>query len=130
MSQFFFLFWVSHLWTLRKNYATKTIICVFGQTSSLLFPLIHIRTLPMDPNLKMSIILFVLPYIRYKGRIKCQICDSKVHPWLHHQVNHQLQRQMRLFLRIFCNNLCFLKWNIRCTFKCLQRAPSRCSFKF
>ena len=47
-------------------------------------------TLSMDPNLKMSIILFDLRYIRYKVGVKSQTWDSKVDLWLHRQVDNQL----------------------------------------
>ena len=92
------------LW--EKNGTTKSI--------DYALPLTRIRTLLTEANLKMSTILFVLLYIRYKG----QIWDSHVYPWLHRQVDHQLQRQMHLFLHNVCNFLCFLMWILRCTFKC------------
>ena len=47
----------------------------------------RVSTLSMKPNLKMSTILFVLRYIRYKGRVKSQVLDSKVYSSLHCQVN-------------------------------------------
>ena len=43
---------------------------------SLLLSLTHIRTLSMEPTLKMSTILFVLVHISYKGGIKSQINDA------------------------------------------------------
>ena len=86
------------LW--EKNSVTKTIDYACGQTSPLSLPLTHTRTLSIEPNLKMSTILFVLFYIRYKGCVRNQIWNSKVHLWLHPQVDHQLQGQMHLFLHI------------------------------
>ena len=77
------------LW--EKNGVTKTIDFAFGQTPLLPLPLTCIRTLSLEPNLKMSTILFVLHYIRYKGRVKSRIWDSQVHSWSHRQVGHQLQ---------------------------------------
>ena len=62
-----------------------------------------------ESNLRTSTILFVLPYIRYKGRVKNQIWASKVYPWLYCQVNHQLQRRMHLFLHIFFQFFVLLK---------------------
>ena len=95
----------SPLYTIwEKNGATKTIDYAFGQTSPLSLPLTRIRTLSREPNLKMPTILFILHYIRYKGRVKSQIRDSKVYLWLHRQGKHQLQCQMHLFF----NFLCFL----------------------
>ena len=52
------------LW--EKISATKTIDYGFGQTSPLQFLLTRIRTLSIDPNLKMSTILFALRYRWYK----------------------------------------------------------------
>ena len=43
---------------------------------SLPLSLTHIRTLSMEPTLKMSTILFVLVHISYKGGIKSQINDA------------------------------------------------------
>ena len=106
----------------KKNGATKILDYAFGQTSSLLLPFTRIRTLLIEPNLKISTIMFVLRYISYKGHVKSQIWDSKVYHWLYRQVNHKLQRQMQFF----CNFSCFLKWNLRCTFKC----SNKCFFRF
>ena len=46
------------------------------------------HTFSMDPNLKMSAILFVLHYVRYRGRLKSRIWVSKVHHCLLCQVDH------------------------------------------
>ena len=71
----------SPLYALWEKYdITKTTDYDFGQTFLLPLSLTHIRTLSMDTSLKMSTILFVLRYLRYKGCVKSRIWDSKVDP--------------------------------------------------
>ena len=83
-----------------KTGATKTTDYTFDQTSYFPLSLTPIRTLLMESNLKKSTILFVLCYLRYKGRLMSQIWDSKVYSWLHRQVDHQLHCQMDRFLQL------------------------------
>ena len=64
----------------EKNGVTKTIDYPFGQISTFPLAVTRMRTLSMEPNMKESTVLFLLRYIRYKGRLKSQILDSKVYP--------------------------------------------------
>ena len=57
----------------------------------------HLWASASESNLRMSTILFLLLYIRYKGRVK---------------------RFIGVPLTFFYNFLYFLKWNLMCTFKC------------
>ena len=57
----------------EKNGATKTIDYTFGQISTFPLAVTRMRTLSMEPNIKESTVLFLLRYIRYKGRLKSQI---------------------------------------------------------
>ena len=104
----------------KKMTPLKQQITLLAWPPTIPLPLTRIRTLLMESNLKMLTILFALRYIRYKGRVKSQIWDSKVYPWLPRQMKHQLLRRIHLFFFHFflCIFLCFLKWNFRCTFKC------------
>ena len=122
----------------KKKGATKTIGYAFGQTIILSLPLTRIRTLSKEPNLKMSIVLLVLLYIRYKRRLKSQIWDSKVHPWL---MNHfvytyaliivstsattsatQLHLLVQLHMHLHSIFMeiakCIFRSTIKCTFRC------------
>ena len=98
--------YVAYLLNQHKQLTNGRNVYAFGQTSSPPSSLSRISTLLMEPNLKISTILLVLLYIRFKGRVKSQIWDSKLYPWLHRQVNHPLQRQMHLFLHIFETIFC------------------------
>ena len=57
----------------EKNGVTKTIDYTFGQISTFPLAVTRMRTLSMEPNIKESTVLFLLRYIRYKGRLKSQI---------------------------------------------------------
>ena len=57
----------------KKNDVNKRIDYAFYETSPISLPLTRIRTLLMEPNLKMATILFVLRYKRYNGPVKSQI---------------------------------------------------------
>ena len=95
-----FWFWVSFVCTFGKKITSlKEQVMLLGRLP-LPPPFIHIWTLSMDLNLKMSTIRFVLRYIKYKERVKSGIWHSKVHPWLHRQADHQMHRQMHFFLHI------------------------------
>ena len=123
LKYFFFIISSVHcMHIFEKNGVTKTIDYTFGQISTFPLAVTRMRTLSMEPNIKESTVLFLLRYIRYKGRLKSQIWDSKVYPWLHRQVNHQVHWQMHLFLY----KTCFWKWNLRCTFNWV----TECLLKF
>ena len=95
-----FWFWVSFVCTFGKKITSlKEQVMLLGRLP-LPPPFIHIWTLSIDLNLKMSTIRFVLRYIKYKERVKSGIWHSKVHPWLHRQADHQMHRQMHFFLHI------------------------------
>ena len=98
--------YVAYLLNQHKQLTNGRNVYAFGQTSYPPSSLSRISALLMESNLKMSTILLVLLYIRFKGRVKSQIWDSKLYPWLHRQVNHPLQRQMHLFLHIFETIFC------------------------
>ena len=69
----------------EQHGATKPTNCIWLDLS-LLLPITNIRTLSMNPNLKISKILSVLHCIKHNGRIENEIWDSNLYPWLHRQV--------------------------------------------